>query len=225
MRCGSSSDRDAFAAAVTDYRLERVVLDRAELELARAAIDEAGLLLVGEPHGARETPSVLWTLAHELDARALALEWSHDELGEFVEDLDLDRLWSLPETAEAFCGDGRFTAGHLALLQGLRAAGRLEQLILFDRLDPEPAPDDWRPRDAEMAQRLVAEWDGETRLIAVAGAFHTRLDAEDGTTMAMHLARRLPLRPAMLAYSGTSMPAAPIVLRLPPATPADVPTR
>jgi hypothetical protein len=223
--CSSTSDRDAFAAAVRAYELERVELDPAPLELARATLDEARLLLVGEGHGRRETPSVLWTLAHELDARGLALEWSHDELGEFVRDLDLERLWSLPPTAEAFCGDGRFTAGHVALLRRLREERRLEQLILFDRLDPEPNPD-WRPRDGDMAQRLLDEWNGRTRLIAVAGAFHARLDVEAGETMAMHLSERLPLRPAMLQHDGSPpMPPAPIVFRLPPATPAELPRR
>jgi hypothetical protein len=168
---------------------------------------------------------VVWTLAHELDARGLALEWSHDELGDFAQSFDLDRLWSLPPTAEAFCGDGRFTAGHVALLRQLRDEGRLEQLSLFDRLDPDPNPTDWRPRDLDMARRLLEKWDSRTRLIAIAGAYHARLDAEAGPTMAFHLGERLPLRPAMLEHAGRPMPPAPIVFKLPPATSADLPRR
>ena len=110
---------------------------------------------------------------------------------------------------------------------------------MYDRLDPDPPPDDWRMRGREPAQRLLAEWDGRTPLIALTGAFHAQTRTTGGTTMADHLARRRPgLRPAMLDYATGScwsrgelhdvsgpMPDAPIVLRLPEATPAVVPGR
>lgn len=61
----------------------------------------------------RETPSVLYALASALGTRAVALEWSHEEmeapLQEFLcsGSFDFDRLWSFPASAEFFCGDGR----------------------------------------------------------------------------------------------------------------------
>ncbi|HVM16496.1 MAG TPA: hypothetical protein VM290_02840 [Gaiellaceae bacterium] len=88
-----------------------------------------------------------------------------------------------------------------------------------------------------MAARLLAEWDRETPLLVVAGAFHARADVPG--TMAAHLRRELDrLEPAMLRYErgrcwsrgrehdvAGPMPSAPIELRLPEATPAVAPGR
>lgn len=192
------------------------------------------MLVLGETHGVRETPSIVYALAAALGTRAVAFEWSHEEmdapLQAFVRDgaLELERLWSLPPSAEFFCADGRITAGHFALLARLHDEGRLDQAIAFDRLDSEP-PTDWqayvRLREPELASRVLAEWDGHTPLLVITGAFHAQLESVDGAPMAAYLARRLPgLRPAMLQHEpGPAMPAAPIVLRVGEATPAVVP--
>jgi hypothetical protein len=230
-----------FLDAVRAYRFEQHSFDAAALSLAAQSIADAGLLVVGEPHGVSETPSVLYQLSCELGTRAIAFEWSHEEVEEplqaFVRGhpFDFEALWSLPGTAEFFCGDGRITAGHFALLERLRQEGTLGQAIAFDRLDPDP-PLEWQARDRDLAERLLAEWSGQP-LLVLTGAFHARLDA-DGT-MAAHLASsRRGLATAMLDFDrgscwsrGTahdvsgSMPEAPIRLRIPEATPAVVPSR
>jgi hypothetical protein len=214
-----------FAAAVLEYRFSEHRFDPQALGAAARSVAEAGLLLVGEPHGVRETPSVLFGLARELDTRALALEWSHEELDAqvqaFVRDghLDLEALWRLPPEAEFFCGDGRITAGHFALLERLRKEGRLEQVVLFDRLDPDPLPE-WQVRDREMAERLLAEWRGAP-LLVLTGGFHAQLR---GDTMAAHLARARPgLSSASLDYGHAELPETPIALRLPPGSGSVVP--
>ena len=231
-----------FRSAIEAHRLDPIALAAEAVEAARLAVQEAGMLVVGEPHGARETPGVLYFLATELGARTVAFEWSHEEMDDavqaFVRDgsLDLGRLWSLPATAEFFCGDGRITAGHFALLERLRAEERLEHVILFDRLDPEPAPRDRQAREREMAERLLAQWKRRGPVLVLVGAFHAQLDADDGETMAMRLAREVPLRLAMIDYADGQlwsrgrlhdvagpMPPAPIRLRVPLATPAVVP--
>jgi hypothetical protein len=153
---------------------------------------------------------------------------------------DFERLWSLPASSEFFCGDGRITAGHFALMQRLRSEGRLDQVIVFDRLDPEPV-EDWhaqmRVREPEMAARLVAEWDRRLPLLVLTGAFHALLDAAEGTPMAGYLARELPgLQPAMLDYTtghcwsqgelhdvAGPMPHSPVAFEVGHATPAVVP--
>ena len=228
-----------FAAAVREYRYEEHSLAADALGQASASLEQAGLLVVGEPHGVRETPSFLYALAETLDTRALALEWSYEEVNEqlqaFVagEPFDYDALWALPPRSDFFAGDGRVSAGHFALLERLREGGRLEQAIAFDRIDPDPAPE-WEVRDRELADRLLAEWQGPP-LLVLTGAFHARL--EPGT-MAAHLAQARPgLAPAMLDYASGScwsrgehdlsgpMPEAPIAFRLPTATPAIVASR
>jgi hypothetical protein len=214
-----------FAEAVRGYRFDEHRLDPRALETAARSVTRAGMFVVGEPHGVRETPSVVYALARELDTRALALEWSHEELDEPVQAfarggrLDLDALWRLPPAAEFFSGDGRFTAGHFALLKRLRAEGRLEEIVLFDRLDPDPLPE-WQVRDREMAERLLAEWRGAP-LLVLTGGFHAQLH---GDTMGGHLARSRPgLGSAILDYGNGALPETPIVLRLGPGHPAFVP--
>jgi hypothetical protein len=242
------SSPSAFAAAVAEHPFPDFAFELEALARARASLAEAGLLVVGESHGVRETPSVLYALAVALGTRAVAFEWSHEEMeaptrarlrnGSF----DFDALWSLPSSAEFFCGDGRIAAGHFALLQRLRREGRLDQVIVFDRLDPEPV-EDWemqvRLREPEMAARLLAEWDQTRPLLVLTGAFHAQLEAAEGEPMAAHLARSLSgLQPAMLDYTSGNcwsrgelhdvsgpMPDAPITLRLDVATPAVVPGR
>jgi hypothetical protein len=236
-----------FAAAVAAHPFPRFTVPPEALAQARSALAASGLLLVGEPHGVRETPGVLYELAAALGARAVAFEWSHEEMDEPLQSFvrggafDFERLWSLPPSSEFFCGDGRITAGHFALLERLRREGRLDQAIAFDRLDPEPPPRDWRAqvraREPDLASRLLSEWDRRLPLLVLAGAFHARLEAPEGETMAGYLARELPgLRPAMLRYASgrcwsrgethavpEEVPDAPIVLRVGRATPAIVP--
>ena len=153
-----------FRAAVDAYRFT-----------ATAPPHPDGSMLIGHGHGLRAAwePAAFHAIAQETDATAFAFEWSDDELRPLVDGvlesgrLDVDALWRLPDGAEAFCGDGRFTAGHVALLERLVAEQRLAQAILFDRLDfKQPA------RSAEMAMRLTEEWDRRHRLIAVVGAAH-----------------------------------------------------
>jgi hypothetical protein len=233
---------EEFAAAVRMHRLDAVRLEGEAVERAGAALAAAGLLVVGEAHGVRETPNVLYALARALGARAVAFEWSHEELEAPLQafmrtgGLDLERLWSLPASAEFFCGDGRITAGHFALLQRLRDDDRLDQAIVYDRLDPEPPPADPFVRERDLAGRLLSEWDDRFPLIVLTGAGHARLDGAE--TMASWVARRRPgLAPAMIEYErgqgwfhglydlSEPMPAAPITLRVREATPAVVPGR
>ena len=231
----------AFAAAVAAHPFDDFAFSDESLARAATSVAEAGLVVVGEPHGVRETPSVLYALASALEIRALAFEWSHEEMDQPVQDFlrrgafDFERLWTLPPSAEFFCGDGRIAAGHFALLRRLREEGRLDQVILYDRLDPEP-PVDWRGRETDMAERLLVEWDVAVPLLALTGAFHAQMYPES-ESMTAHLCSVRPgLLAAMLDYAGgycwsqrelhdvsAAMPESPIRLELPQATPAVVP--
>ena len=153
----------------------RAAVDSYPFAAQRAPHHPAGSLLIGHGHGLRAAwePALFYALVHEVNATVLAFEWSLDELRPLVEGLlatghlDVDELWRLPEDAEAFCGDGRFTAGHVALLERLVAEERLTDVILFDRRDwVQPA------RSREMATQLAEEWNRGDALIAVVGAGH-----------------------------------------------------
>lgn len=153
-----------FRAAVDAYRFTAIAPPHPD-----------GSILIGHGHGLRAAwePAAFYAIARETNATALAFEWSEDELRPLVDGilesgrLVVEELWRLPDGAEAFCGDGRFTAGHVALLERLVAERRLAQVILFDRLGSEQPT-----RSAEMAMRLSEEWDRRHRLIAVVGAGH-----------------------------------------------------
>jgi hypothetical protein len=232
-----------FARAIDAYRFRPYEFDPVALETAEASLAATGMLVVGESHGVAETSAVLGALSLRLRTRGIAFEWSHEELDDVVQrfveggPLDLDRLWRLPGASEFFCGDGRVAAGHFALLGRMRAEGTLEQVVLFDRLDPEPPPDDPGVRERDLAERLVAEAKATVPLLVLAGAFHARLDADAGETMASRLAAARPgLAAAMLAFEsgegwsrgatydlGSPMPIAPVVLHVGPGTPAIVP--
>lgn len=234
-----------FVAAVEDYVFPELALDAGALDLARETLARTGILVVGEPHGVRETPGVLYALASVLGTRAIGFEWSHEEMDRPLQEFlttgafDFADLWRLPSSSEFFCGDGRITAGHFALLRRLREEGRLDQAIAFDRLDPEPPLENWQVRDRELAERLLAHRDEGAPLLVLTGAFHARLDVAEGTTMAAHLASALPgFSPAMLDYAeghcramrelhdvSAPMPDAPIRLRISRASPAVVPER
>ena len=232
-----------FADAVHAYRFQDVQLDGAAVEAAERSLADAGLLLVGEPHGVHETSAVLYALIAALGIRAVGFEWSHDELDGLVRrslatgSFDFHDYWALPASSEFFAGDGRITAGHFALLERLRSEDLLDQLILYDRLDPDPAPE-WHVRDREMAERLLATWDDRHPLVVLTGAFHAQTTPlVDGAPMGWHLANaRSGVEAAMLDYAegecwsrGTThdvsgpMPPAPIILGLPLATAAVVP--
>lgn len=237
-----------FAAAVAEHPFQPYAFDAETLAEARGSLADAGLLLVGEPHGVRETPGLLYALASMLETRAVAFEWSYEEMEEPVRgflrsgSFDFEQLWSLPASSEFFCSDGRITAGHFALLGRLYAEGRLDQVIVFDRLDTEPLGE-WvdyvRMREPEMASRILSEWDRSLPLLVLTGAFHAQLESVDGEPMAAFLARELPgLKPVMLDYArghffsrgeiydlSGPMPASPLTLRVGEGTPALLPGR
>jgi len=52
-----------------------------------------------------------------------------------------------------------------------------------------------------MAERLLAEWDLRSPILVLVGGDHARLDATDGVTMAMVVARAYPdVQSVMLEY-------------------------
>jgi hypothetical protein len=74
-----------FLRAIQSHPLDEPALDDAELARARQVLAEAGLLLVGEAHGVRETPNIVYALGRALDTRVLAFEWSHEETESVVQ--------------------------------------------------------------------------------------------------------------------------------------------
>jgi len=235
--------RDEFERAVAAFPLAELPLEDEPLAIARASLERTGLFLLGETHGIAETASAILSLVRRLDIRALALEWSYDEVDEVVqavfEDgrIDLDALWEIPLGGDLFATDGRFTAGHVAVIEHLVQAGRLEQLILFDRLDHGgPTQED---REQAMASRLLAGLRPSCPALAMPGCYHAARELNAGAaSMATRIERSLPaFANGLLEFSSGSchfkidQPVEPLdrpfdaIFRLGPATPATVPSR
>lgn len=163
--------RAAFERAVAEYALDDLAPPAQALAVAAASLDRTGLFLLGEAHGVAQTPRAILGLLSRLGVRALAFEWAHDELDDVVQPVlstgavASDALWALPPSAEVFSGDGRFTAGHVRLLEC--SSGWLERIVLLDRVGSEGSE-----RELGMARRLLAGRRRDSPMLAVLGAAH-----------------------------------------------------
>lgn len=203
----SSVGREAFEQAVAEYRLDGIEVPEAAAVVAEASLAATGFVLAGEAHGVEQTPRAVLALARRLGVDALGFEWSWDQFDQVVQPVlasgrvDRDALWSLPADAEAFSGDGRFTAGHVRLLE--EVADRLEAVVCVDVLESATL----QAREDAMAARILGALAPGRRLLAVVGSWHAGGRAADGIEPAATLLRReLPgLRTVLLAPGpGTS---------------------
>jgi hypothetical protein len=163
MPCVASLDSLHQAVAefvVTDLD---IVIEPPALTAARRSLDSSGLLLLGEVHGVRENPLLIRALMQAFGLTSLALEWP-DDLAPMIRAYLASG--TLADHRWLWGGDGRITAGHLAVLAERAAAGPLE-LTLFDGVIG--ADWSWSQRDAAMARRILAASPQGTRTLVVAG--------------------------------------------------------
>jgi hypothetical protein len=187
--------RAAAGFVVADLELEA---EPSAVSAARRSLDDSGLLLLGEVHGVRENPLLIRALMQAFALTSLALEWPLDLApavaaflaGEALADHPM--LWS---------GDGRITAGHLAVLAERAAAGPL-QLTLFD--GTVGAGGSWSERDEAMAARILAGGAVGIPTLAVAGNAHTAVSpTELGVPLGARLAQKRPgVREIRINYCG-----------------------
>jgi hypothetical protein len=191
---------NTFNKAVAGFVVEDLglMIEPAALAAAGRSLDSAGLLLLGEMHGVRENALLIRALMQAFGLTSLALEWP-DDLAPLIQAFlageplaDHPWLWG---------GDGRITAGHLAVLAERAAAGPLE-LILFDGVIG--AGWSWSQRDEAMARRLLACSRSGARTLAVAGNAHTPTGPTDlGVPLGACLARQRPgIREIRISYGG-----------------------
>ena len=135
----------------------------------------------------RENPLIIRALMQALGLSGLALEWPEDLApmtsaflaGEMLVDHSL--LWF---------GDGRITAGHLAMLRERAAAGPLN-LTLFD--GSIGAGWSWSQRDEAMTRRILAHPSARNGTLVAAGNAHTpTIRTSLGIPLGACLARHRP---------------------------------
>lgn len=164
-------ERAAFERAAAAYQLTDLVPPDEALAVGAESLEQTGLFLLGETHGVAETPLAILGLARRLGVRALAFEWPYDELDDVVQpvlstgSIASDVLWRLAPSAEVFSGDGRFTAGHVRLLEHL--GDQLDRIVLLDRVGSEGVE-----RELGIAKRLLAGRRRDSPMLAVLGAGH-----------------------------------------------------
>ncbi|HEY6279053.1 MAG TPA: hypothetical protein VIX86_22295 [Streptosporangiaceae bacterium] len=201
----SVSSLPALLQAVAGFEIADpgLVIEPAAQAAARRSLDESGLLLLGEVHGVRENPVLIWALIQAFGLTRLALEWPEDlapVIGAFLAGGDLAER-ALDDHWEFWSGDGRISAGHLAVLAERAAAGPLD-LALFD--GTVGADWSWSQRDQAMARRVLAASPPGTRTLVVAGNAHTvTSDTDLGTPMGACLAGERPgVQEIRISYGG-----------------------
>jgi len=196
--CVTSLDALHRAAAEFTVTDPGLVIEPPALATAQRSLDSAGLLLLGEIHGVRENPLLIRALMQAFGLTSLALEWP-EELAPMIRSFLAGQM--LADHWFVWGGDGRITAGHLAMLAERAAAGPLE-LILFDGVIGEGWS--WSQRDEAMARRLLAASGPGNRTLAVAGNAHTPTSPiELGIPMGARLAGQRPgVREVRISYGG-----------------------
>ena len=193
----------AFRHAVTNFDVVDLAVDvePAALHAARGSIATSGLLLVGEVHGVAQNPMVIRWLIRLLDLRWLALEWPTevaDVARAFVADgVVHDHEW-------LGWGDGRVTAGHLAVLGRLAGERAAFDFLGFDAMPWTPlgpGESEWTARDRRMAETVLARPLSGGCLV-VAGNAHTGVAmTSNGVPMGSWSARSRPgLRTITIRY-------------------------
>ncbi len=180
---------EALERAAAEFEIgdTRLVIEPPALTEARRSLDSSGLLLLGEVHGVRENPLVIRALMLALGLTGLALEWP-DDLAPAMQGYLGGR--PLADDLALWSGDGRITAGHLAVLRERAAAGSLD-LTLFDGVTG--ADWSWSQRDEAMAERILARATAASGTLAVAGNAHTPTwPTSLGLPLGAYLARQRP---------------------------------
>ena len=178
-------DRAAADFEVTDLPLD---IEPPAREAAQRSLADSGMLLLGEVHGVSQNPLVILALLHALNISQLALEWPA-ELSPLI---DAYRQGAALEDHPALWGgDGRITAGHLAVLRDRAQAGPFG-LILFDQIMRSAFT--WSERDEAMAGPILAGCAGPSQgTLVVAGNAHTPTGpTSNGIPLGACLAARRP---------------------------------
>lgn len=163
-------DKRQFIKALESITIEEIpaVFDEEASNRLLASLDKTKILIMGEMHGVKENPDIIYTLFKKFGFRQLALEWKSG-LGAVAEkyleteEINFDAIQDSP--------DGRITAGHFALLKRLRDEGLLEKLICFDGSGEA----NWNARDENMAKNVLNGLSDSATLV-VAGNLHAKVE-------------------------------------------------
>lgn len=166
-------EKEKFEAAIIESVIEvPTVYDE---DCVNSLIDDivaGGVFALGEVHGVKENPAIVYTLIKKFKFRQLGLEWDKD-IARVVELYRTENV--LDYTSIMNSCDGRITAGYFNMLKKVRAEGLIDSIFFFDDKDS------WNMRDEVMAQEIIGHTSEELPTIVVAGNAHTSLrDIREG---------------------------------------------
>jgi hypothetical protein len=180
---------EAFERAAARFEITELelVIEPPAGAAVRRSLDQSGLLLLGEVHGVRENPLIIRALMQAFGLSGLALEWPGDLMGVISAFAAGGKLGDHPQL---WLGDGRITAGHLAVLRERARAGQLD-LALFDGI----AGADWSgpQREEAMAAQILASATAAPGTLAVTSNAHAPASpASRGIPLGACLSRQRP---------------------------------
>ena len=156
------------------------LIDIKGMNQLRQAIRSPNLLVYGEIHGIQENADVIYTLAHDLGIKRIAIENS-PSIKEFIDTASkgiYDFSLIDPDT---------FDSSILSLevaktLAALLTEGTIDEIIyidtFFDNLDPSSLdhPDSPQRREQTLAENILRLDTSASRTLCLLGQWHTRTD-------------------------------------------------
>lgn len=170
-------EKENFEAAIVES-VSEIQTDFDE-EAVNSLVDDivaGNVFALGEVHGVKENPGIVYTLIKKFKFRQLGLEWDK-EIARAVEMFQSENVLDFNSIMNS-C-DGRITAGYFNMLKKIKNEGLVDSIFFFDDKDS------WTRRDEVMAQDIIGHTSQNTPTIVVAGSAHTCMDdirEGDGTT-------------------------------------------
>lgn len=166
-------EKETFEAAIVESVME-IPTDFDE-DAVNSLVDDivaGNVFALGEVHGVKENPSVVYTLIKKFRFRQLGIEWDKD-MARVIELFQMEGVVDYNSFMNS-C-DGRITAGYFNMLKKIKAEGLVDSIFFFDDKDS------WIRRDEVMAQEIIGHTAEEIPTMVVAGNAHTSLkDIKEG---------------------------------------------
>ncbi len=166
-------EKEAFEAAIVESVAE--IPTAFDEDATNALVDDivsGNVFTLGEVHGVKENPSIVYTLIKKFKFRQLGIEWDKD-IARVVELFRTENV--LDFTSIMNSCDGRITSGYFNMLKKIRAEGLVDSIFFFDDKDS------WIRRDEVMAQEIIGHTSEDLPTIVVAGNAHASLrDIKEG---------------------------------------------
>jgi hypothetical protein len=174
-------ERAAAGFEITELEL---VIEPSAGAAVRRSVDQSGLLLVGEVPGVRENPLIVRALMQAFGLGGLALEWPGDLTGVISA---FAAGGTLRDHPLLWLGDGRITAGHLAVLRERARAGQPGPALFGAMAGADQGP---QPGEAMAGQVLAAATAASGTLAVTGGA--PASPASPGAPLGACLSRQRP---------------------------------